>query len=342
MKNKKAFKIIIILFLLLLIGITSFLGFYFFNMRDLDFMLGRIRISESSNVTYAVDMKDEDYRNNLDIDDLVTDLIKDIRATFNYNVAFNDDVSGEYNYYIQGRMELINDKGVMVAKKDIYSMDGKKESIDGKVINISSTFDIDFVKYKMMYDEEIKEYGINLDGNLVFDVIIDYKTYNEGIAKDINNSKTLTIKIPLGKETTRIDIPKKAIIQRTEYSDAKNEYSSIYFIIAMEFFGTTLLFILVLILVIRSFYMNISEYDRRLAYIINKYKGRIVKIRELPNLSDVDVLFVDDIDALDDASINVMSPINYVEVIKNCESVFIVFNDDKAYVYKLMKEEDTD
>lgn len=343
MKNKGAFKTIIVIFLLLLIGATSFLGFYFFNMRDLDFMLGKLKINETSNVSYNVNLKDEDYRKDNRTESYITNLIKKVNTSFNYNVAFNENVVGDYSYTISGRLETIDKNGNVLVNKNIYSNEGIKNNIDGKVLNLSSSFEIKFDEYKKMYDDLVHEYNIDLDGNIVFDIKIVYDVFNEKIAKDVVGDEILTVKIPLGKETTKIEIPDEIFIKRVEYSDAKNEFSSIYFIISMEFFGASVLFILVLVLIVKSFYGNLSNYERELSKIVNKYKGRLVKIRELPDLSKCNVLFVDDIEELDDAAINIMSPINYVEVIKNCESVFMVFKDNQAYVYKLSKDiESTD
>lgn len=337
MKKKGAFKTIIIIFLLFLIGITSFLGFYFYNMRDLDFLLGKLKISETSSVSYTVNLQDEDYFKDNRTDSYITNLIKSVKPSFNYNVAFNENVVGDYSYSITGRLETVDSKGSVLVNRNVYSNAGITNNINGKVINLSSSFDIKFDDYKKMYDELVREYDIALEGNLVYDIKIIYDVFNEDIAKDVVGEKILTVKIPLSKETTKINIPDETTIKRIEYSDASSEYSSIYFIISMEFFGATLLFILVLIMIIRVFYGNISEYEKEISRIVSKYKGRIVKIRELPDLSKCEVLFVDDIESLDDASINIMSPINYVEVIKDCESVFIVFKDKIAYVYKVSK-----
>ena len=337
MKNKGALKIIIISSLLLLIGLTSFLGFYFFDMRDLDFILGRLRIIQTSNVTYSVNLKDEDYRKDDKTDIYVTNLIKNIKTAFNYNVSFNEDVIGDYSYHIVGRLETIDSKGNVLVNKNVYSNDGVKNEIDGKVLNLSSSFVINFEEYKKIYDDLVNEYNINLNGNLIFDVVIKYDVFNDSIAKDVVEEEILTVKIPLGSETTKVEVPDKTTIKRTAYSDAKNEYTSTYFIIALEFFGASILLILVLVLIMKHFYGNINDYERELSRIVNKYKGRLVKLKELPDLSKCDVLFVDDIDSLDDAAINIMCPINYVEVVKKCEAVFIVFKDNKAYVYKLSR-----
>lgn len=343
MKKKGVFKAIIIIFLLFLIGFTSFLGFYFFNMRDLDFMLGRLKINESSKVSYSVNLKDEDFRKDSKAKQYVTNLIKVVKPSFNYNAAFNEDVVGDYSYTIAGRLEIEDEDGKVLVNRNIYSNEGITNNIDGRVINMSSSFDIRFDEYKNMYDDLVKEYNIKLKGNLVFDINIKYDVFNETIAKDVTSDEHLMITIPLGNETTEVLIPDETSVKRIEYSDAENEYTSIYFIISMEFFGSTILFILVLILIVKHFYGNLSKYDKELAKIISKYKGRLVKIKDLPDLTKYDVLFVDDITSLDDASINIMSPINYVEVIKDCEAVFIVFKDNQAYVYKLSKEiESTD
>ena len=55
----------------------------------------------------------------------------------------------------------------------------------------------------------------------------------------------------------------------------------------------------------------------------------------MPDFDNIDVLFVDEFDDLLDAVYVTDKPINYYEVIKDKEAIFVLFNDFKAYVYNV-------
>ncbi|MCR4581905.1 MAG: hypothetical protein K5666_05325, partial [Bacilli bacterium] len=64
-------------------------------------------------------------------------------------------------------------------------------------------------------------------------------------------------------------------------------------------------------------------------------KKYLVDINFIPNLSDKEVKFVDEVDELVNYSKLYRVPIDYFEVIKHKEIVFAVIYGNKAFVYKI-------
>lgn len=334
--NKVALYWVFIGVLIVLISICSFFVYYFYDLKDTDLSIEKLTINENSDITYKVKLLDNKYYDTeINTTNYITELIDNINANFNYTITFDEKVSGEYSYYILGNLSA-KDKNSLekIPERELLKTKIKKYSIDGNVINLSSSFDIEFAEYLKTFKEFKDEYNLNLNGEVSFDILINYNVYSEKIDKNITKSKVLNITIPINDITTEITKTPKENKVIYEYSDLDNNENKIYLIICIEFIGAILLFVFIIIALLKTIYNTKSEYQRKLDKILRKYDSLIVHINDLPDLSKSDVLFVNTFKDLVDASRNLLLPINYVEVVKNREVAFIITNETQAYVYK--------
>ncbi len=337
-KSKKVLRIIAIVFLLILIGITSFFGYYFYNMKGIDLKAGALTMNEKSALAYHVKLKNSDYYKK-ESTSYLTDFIDEITASYNYSTTFSHKVKGEYSYYVEGTLRTsVENENQGILNRDIYKSEVKKKEIEGNILNISDDFLIDVEQYKKMYDELVSNYHLNLKGDLFFHVVITYNVFDEQISKSVNQKAELTLEFPIDGETTTIKTsPEKENVFR-EYKESPSEHDSIYFVIALEFFGAGFLFSLIILLLVIEVAHTDTEYEKIIHHYLKKYDSLIVELKSLPNLADIEVLFVKTFDDLVDAANQLSLPINYINITKKHESIFLVILDEQCYAYKIREK----
>ena len=102
-----------------------------------------------------------------------------------------------------------------------------------------------------------------------------------------------------------------------------------------------LLDILVLILMVIRYYRDSKSrglYNSKLKRILRSYDNIIVNVKKIPDLSEKSVVNVTSFDELLDCQAELRIPINYAEEEKGYKALFVIINDDMAWVYKLENE----
>lgn len=332
-KNKVMLYYCLLVVLLILIGISSFFFNYFYNLRNEDLSLSDVSIREKNQMSYNVKLFDNEFfKSSMEEKNYVLSLVDNLNAYFNYSVSFSSPVEGEYSYYVVGNI-VMEQNGEKV-KNEIYRSDISKYEANGKVINLSESFDIDVDNVIKNYNDQVANLGINVNAEIEYDVVINYSVFNETIKKSLVNGKTLSYYIPI-KDITNITYTDDDIFEHREYSDLNFEDNKIYIVICLEFVGAIIIFILLIVLIVKRVNGQVSVYQEKLDKILSKHDDAIVHLKDLPDLSKYDVLFVERFGDVLDAANNIGTPINYFEVVKKHEATFIVLDKDKAYVYKL-------
>lgn len=315
----------IILFILSIV--CYYYIYYFNNMRDEKLYLNRLIITNDYSASYVINNNDGSFYNSDSTHDTY-DLnnINDINVFFNYSSAFDKNVTGNYSYYVIGKFEGIDD--------NIYESNEYKYDInDSKLINVDYLLNINMKDLLNSYNNYIGK-----TTKAIYTIYINYQVYNSEISKYVSNSKNLQITINLDG-TNSIEVSKAEIVKDYEYStDTYND--NVYVVIILEFLGAALLFDLVSISLFVSIEPKENIYKRDLELIFNKYKNRLIKLSFIPDLSSKEVIFVDDFDGLISASDTLHVPIDYIEVVKGRETVFMVIINRFAYVYKVSIKKD--
>lgn len=332
-KNKKVLIHYSLIFVLvILVGISSFFFTYFYNLRSTDIKLKDIKVIENSNMSFSVKEKGIDIYNHLN-DTYAISSIDNINTYFNYALTTSDEVYGEYSYNIVG-YEIIGNNEEL--KREVYKSDLIKEELTGKVISLSSTFDINVPEILEDLNNYKNQNNISDSAKIRYIVNINYNLFSDRINKSIFEKRVLSIDIPVS-DITKITKSNNINIEKYEISTHQVKDDELYLIIAYEFMGAIIMFILIILLIIRNITYENDEYRLKLDKIFKKYNRDIVNITDLPDLSKMEVLFVEDFEDLIDASNTLNEVINYNEVIINKVSVFIVFNRTRAYCYKISR-----
>lgn len=340
MKKKKILYLSFIIVLIILVGICSFFAYYFYQQKDIKFFSKKLTSLEKSNITYTVLNKENNfYENNNSSEEYLLDLMDKITVNFNYNKAFNSEVNGEYSYFIVGKLIANNQEtNNNIVNTELYRTDITKYELKGNIINVMNSFNINVNDIVNKFKEFKNHYNLILSGSIEYQVYINYHFYNETIDKYVNESKTLFLSIPLNDNTLSINTSKPTNQEYSYFKDADYKDKEVIMIICLEFLGSSLLFFLLVILLIKKFIDVNSKYDRMLNKILKKYDDIIVQLNSLPDLTKYEVLFVKKFKDIKDASYNLDKPVNYICIKEHIESVFIVLADKKAYVYKYKED----
>lgn len=336
-KNKIGFYSIIVCLMALFIGICSYFLYYFYTIKDSDVDTNALVVNEKANLSYNIDLINEDFKDSYDYNDIVyvPSIVDQVRGNFSYSVSFDKAIKGEYSYSVQGRMIATNDKGEKVINREVYTQPLKKYEVDGNVLNIADYFTFKYQLYHIMYENYVKNYNVDVDAYILYEIDLSYSVYSEDIKRSVTNLETLTFKVPLSEEYTKVIKSDNINEQRKEFSDITRIVQPIYLVICAEFIGAILLCVFIIVYIIRKIILMESEFDKKLKTLLRKYDASIVHIKELPDLHKLNVMFVDNFKDLVDVSNKLSLPIHYVDVVVGHEATFIVINKKRAYVYKL-------
>lgn len=318
-KNRTILYYNIIFILVILIGVSSFFLAYFYNLIDDGIRIQDVSVVQNSEMNFSVKEKGKDvFTHNKDTYKLSD--IDTINTYFNYSITFSEEVTGSYNYNIIGFKE-VNGENVEVYRSDSYQYE-----VTGHIINLSSSFDIKDIENNIVDSSKI-QYVVN----------ISYSLFNDHLGRSFVKSDSLEIMIPNEVDTT-IRTSDKVDNKKIIFTKTKDDDNELYLVVTLEFLGAIIMFILLIVLILRTINKENDPYQMTLDYILKKYESQIVKLKNVPDLAKMDVLFVSDFKDLVDASYNLDQVINYTEVIKNKASIFVVFNKHSAYVYKVTRQ----
>lgn len=318
-KNRTILYYNLIFILVILIGVSSFFLAYFYNLIDEDIRIQDVTVVENSEMNFSVKEKNRDVFTHNKANYSLKD-IDIINTYFNYSITFSEEVTGSYNYSIIGYKE-INGEEVEFYKSDNYQYE-----VTGHIINLSSSFDIKDIERNMLGSSKLK-----------YIVKINYSLFNDYLGRSFVKSDSLNIEIP-NMEETIIKTSDRVNNKKVIFSEYKDDDNELYLVVTLEFLGAIIMFILLIILILRTINKENDPYQMTLDHILKKYEKQIVTLKSVPDLSKMDVLFVSDFKDLVDVSYNLDQVINYTEVVKNKASVFVVFNKQVAYVYKLTRQ----
>ena len=94
-----------------------------------------------------------------------------------------------------------------------------------------------------------------------------------------------------------------------------------------------------LALTIRNMVMASKEqfnYGRELKKILNEHEDKIVNVKRFYNKKKYNLIYVDSFKELLDVYDKVGNPISYREVKKNEEAIFLMTDEDDAWIYRMV------
>lgn len=271
----------------------------------------------------------------------LTSLVDNINFDFNYQRIFSKDMSGYYSYdvvgVLHGYTDDINDD---IWTKEYKIIDNRTSVINQnnvKSLDINDRAIIDFDNIKKDLDMFSQKYNLELHGYLEVNFVFKQNLNFNGIDKIFSDEDKIVAVIPLTYDTFKINI-RDDIKAIDNYYDFSTKTSVNYFLVILAAFSLSMA-ISFLALVIREMVISTdgkTKYNRELKNILNTYDDKIVKIKKFYNKKKYNLIYVDSFNELLDVYNTVGSPISFREVKKNEEALFIIIDEDKAWIYQLL------
>ncbi len=335
-------NIMYIFFMALFLVFAYFLFDRGFNVRTKVF----VNYQEDSDVIYKVCLKENEIYSHKCLsqgEKYISSLVNNIDVNYRYNVLFNKDISGYYTYKIIGTLvayeEDINDS---LWKREYILLNDKTEVLnanDLKKIAIKSNVNINYNKYKEELEQFTKDYGIKVSGYLEVKFILDENISFNGIEKLVQDTKDIQLIIPLSYDTFKINVLDD-IHNVDSYYDFSTKEDVNYFLLILGAFSLSI-GISFLALTIRNMVFSVgkqSSYTKELKRIFSEYSDIIVNIKRFYNKKKYNLIYVDSFDELMDVYRKVGNPISFREIRRNEEAMFILLEDDNAWIYRLIAE----
>ena len=302
-----------------------------------------VNYQKDSDISYRVYLHENDeYQGNYQKmnERYLTELVDNIKFDFLYKKLFNKEVTGYYTYSVIGVLHAYADDITDdVWTKEYKILDNNTIVLNQgneKVIDINDRATIDFNKCKNDLDNFIKKYNIALQGYLKVNFIINEELNFKGIDKVVSDEAKIEAIIPLSYDTFKINI-KNDNHNIDSYYDFSTREKVNYFLLILAAFSLSL-GISFLALVIREMVYatdDKTKYVRELKKILSTYDDKIVKVKRFYNKKKYNLIYVDSFLELLDVYNEVGNPISYREVKKDEEAIFIIVDEDNAWIYQM-------
>ena len=305
-----------------------------------------VNYKEDSNLLYRVylhdnkDIKDE----YLDMNKrYITKLVDNIGFTFTYDNLFSSQVFGYYSYDVNGILYVYdNDSNDLLIKND-YPLIEKKTFVlnenNIKKISIEDKFLLDYDKYLLEFYDISDNYDIDINGYLELTFNVYENLLFDGIDKEVKDGNTITVMIPLDSNTFKISVSKE--LENTDsYYDfsTKEKINYIFLLLGSLMMALGISFMALVVRQIVITYFSISKYEKEMKSIFHEYDDIIVKVKRFYNNKNYNLIYVDSFDELIDVYKKVGNPISYREIKKNREAIFILMDEDNAWIYRMINE----
>lgn len=335
-KKSMYYKSVYYAFIMILFGVLS----YLFLERGLNTETKKyVYYDDKSDIIYKVNYIDDSISNN---NKYISNLVKDIDINLNYENILSEYVSGYYKYDVVGYLitytDNINDE-LWIREKNI--IDDKVVVLDKNNINsikIIDNFKIDFKKYREEIYDFIKDYDMELSGYLSIKInVMEFLKFTS-LDDEYNDYKTITINIPLTEDIFKINV--NNLHNRDNYYEfTKNTPINIFFlVIGMLCLSLTLTSLIMVIRQFKIIYKMQSKYKKTLNKILSKYDNCIVRVNKLYVNKKYNMIYVDSFDELLDVYYKKDQMISFKEAKRDSEAIFVIIDNDDAWIYRLFKD----
>lgn len=303
-----------------------------------------VTYQEKSDITYKVYLHENDIYNKryLNMNErYLTNLVDDIEINFVYNSLFSRELNGYYTYSVTSALvgytddineSLFRKEDILLNKTVPLNQNNLSEiKINDKVI-------IDYDKYFNELKKYNDEYNTKISGYLEVLLKINENLDFFGNERIIKDTKEMKLIIPLSYETFKISIQNDNNNVDKYYDFSKKEKINFIFLVIGAFclsVGISF-FALTIRNMINESHDEIN-YRKELKRIINNNSEILVKVKKFYSKHKYNLIYVASFAELMDAYRRVENPISYKEVKKNEETIFLMIDEDNAWIYRLVK-----
>lgn len=337
-KIKRSIIYISIVIFLLIFSISSLIINYLINDKE-KILWGKS--SSDFDVNYKVYNNDNKFYEGEYLDEYgsyVSSITEKINFSIKYFFETTENLNIDYTYDLFGEVlaevyESGSNSPVWSKELDI-NIENTEKLGNGNYLQLNKNISIPFKEYNDMMIEYRKNYNINVSSYIKFTITVKIDSL-KSINSNISNTDTLTIKIPLLQPTFKIDINKSVSNNRDIYLLTKTENNNLFLNLGIIGIITTIITGLVLFVLYKNTKTKIELFREKNNNLLKKYEDIIIKIEELPNNNNLEIIEITDFNDLIDLEETLKLPIMYINIIPNKESWFILIHNNFFYRYIL-------
>ena len=305
-----------------------------------------VNYQEKSGITYRVYLhKNDEFKDEyLGMNQrYISKLVDKIRFSINYDSLFSKNINGYYSYDVVANLHgYLADNDEEIWKNEYKLIDNKVvvlNKTNDKDINIEDVAVFDYDRCLEDLNNFKNKYNLDVVGYVDVVVTIRENLQFSGISKVITDEKKMTVKIPMSQDTFRIAINNDNNNIDNYYDFSKREKINYWFIVIGAFsLSLAISFLALIIRSIAIMYHEKYDYKTKLKKILTEYDAIIVNIKKFYNRKKYNLIDVDTFDELLDVYNTIGNPISFREVRKNKEAMFIILDEDNAWVYRLLNK----
>ena len=321
----------------------SYLAYYSYTRSTKKIVSSEVSYSSVDNSSYEVYYSDSKIFSGKSLEESFVQKYTDIiKFDFDYNLNFTAGVSGKSETVVKSYLVIYapnSSNELWKSDTEYLEKAGSISYKDSKRIHKTSNVEVDYKKYLDMYNKFKSETSIISSAKIYIEFINSSVLSYKDIDKIVKNDTTVYT-VPVTDVTYTVSKKSTAsgnVKTVRTYKDNKFQKKTY----GLLFILLILLDILVLILMVIRYYRDSKSrglYNSKLKRILRSYDNIIVNVKKIPDLSEKSVVNVTSFDELLDCQAELRIPINYAEEEKGYKALFVIINDDMAWVYKLENE----
>ncbi len=336
--TSKKYTVIQVLFVICII-LFSFVDIFMYKKGYFNEKKVTLKYQENNDIDYKVYLKQNDFFDDKYLEKgqtYITSLIDHVNVDYNYNIKYDNNVTGEYKYYVYATVE--SNKSNSDAKywsKDYKLTDENSMKIkDVMEYSIHENVDIDYNKFNNILISFKKTLGLSGANGVL-------KVYLNVVSEVIGNEvpavieNKLLLSLPLSEMTIEASINSDAHNNIKEVSKPINTDKLKLTRTLGGLYAAAVLFFVILLIHVTKSKKDLNKYENELKKILNTYDSIIVNVNKLPDLSGYKVIDVASFNELLDAHGEVRMPINFFKDVRR--SYFVLLNDNTAWKYVMSK-----
>lgn len=305
---------------------------------------------DNSEVTYTVTTKQNSFyqTSTLGMNQIYpASLIDKVNIVYKYNLTTSEKANYNYRYFATATIVInkkdndnipSNDKLLLTRTYQLLNeVTGEEKYKD--TFDITKTFTINYDTYNKFVTSYQNTYNIPVDAYVEVKMYVQVEdTY---LNNTINISKAMDVKIPLAMNPVEITVnnPDNQVGTITKETTIVTNSELFITLAVIMLVVSILLFIQEISKVIKSDKQQ-SKYIKELNKILTANTEVIVRVKNIINLKDSNIIEVESIEALLDAQNELRIPIAYFETKRNKEGCFVIVNGKEAWRYIFKIEED--
>ena len=265
-------------------------------------------------------------------------LVKDIDLDLKYNLIYARNITGYYVYNLKGT--LVASEGEDILWEKNYDLLADKVTVldQNKVkdIRVKDKTSIDYQKYVNEINDFNKKYNMEVSGVLLVSFKLKTTLDFTGFKNTYDDTKEVKMVIPVTNEVFKIKI-----LDDNKEFDSYNEMTNkegvnyLFLVFGALCLSVGIAFLMVVIKNLLEINNKENKYVKELKKILNEHGDEIVNVYEFNNAKKYNLIYVDSFKELLDVYDKVDSPISFKELKKNQKAVFLIIENDNAWIYIL-------